>query len=71
MGNLFNEWKFVVGRRSDIDRVVSLIDRLGSPEIVSLQPISQSEKATQLCFKACLDFGFYFSLQIHKYVGVQ
>lgn len=35
---------------------------------ISLQPVSQAFKATQLCIKTCLDRGWRLSLQLHKYI---
>lgn len=66
-----NEIKVPIGRARD---VTELLDRLADmnidPANVWLQPLSQSRKATDLCVKSCLEYGFKLSLQMHKYAHI-
>ena len=69
-----DELKFVVGRQYDIDRMEKELRRLpkdfSSP--VYLQPVSQSDKATQLCLDTVkASRGRYrLSIQVHKQIGI-
>lgn len=68
-----DEVKHPVGKPRDLDQLLELLNGR-FPEMpaarVSLQPVSQSEKATQLCVKACLSHGFRLSVQLHKIVNI-
>lgn len=76
-----DEVKWVIGRRQDIEYVEeqyeqwrwTLLYRYGrrpSPRW-SLQPMSASEKATQLCLDALMKWPeWHLSLQVHKILGV-
>lgn len=68
-----DEVKFVVGKQADIDLVLSKIN-LGlidpTRQVISLQPMSQGQKATTLCIEACKKWGFNLSVQVHQYIAV-
>lgn len=64
-----NEIKLVVGRTQDVERAQQLRDSLGDVKF-SLQPLSESPKATALCVEACLEHGFQLSVQTHKAIGI-
>jgi 7-carboxy-7-deazaguanine synthase len=71
-----DEIKMVVGKPADIDRLCGLLDSLAKANIwlapgytVSLQPVSQNPKATELCVQACMTHNWRLSLQLHKYIG--
>lgn len=65
-----HEIKFPVGRQRDIDRLDALLVAIPPrPDtIISLQPISLNEKATELCLKTVKERNWRLSLQIHKYL---
>jgi 7-carboxy-7-deazaguanine synthase len=63
-----DEIKMVVGRPADLDTLDQLLE-LGTlkPDVaICLQPVSQSEKATQLCLETVKRRGWRLSLQVHK-----
>ncbi len=81
-----DELKFVIGTEQHIDDAMDLLCAMEEPDenddegagyeelaeqIVSLQPMSQGEKATALCVDACLRYGWNLSVQIHKYLGLR
>jgi 7-carboxy-7-deazaguanine synthase len=65
-----DEIKHVVGKQEDIDRLDRLIASVSlAPHVqICLQPVSQSPKATELCYRTCLERGWRLSLQMHKYL---
>lgn len=69
-----DEIKAVIGKQEDLDRVVREVSRLrgiGSWQgEVSLQPVSQSKAATQLCVDACMKHNWRLSCQLHKYLAL-
>lgn len=69
-----DELKFVVGKQEHVDEAVRFMERyLGDVvrrPIVSLQPLSASEKATAVCIDQAMKHGFRVSLQQHKYMRV-
>jgi 7-carboxy-7-deazaguanine synthase len=69
--SMANELKFVVGKRSDLDKIEEYLEqwKVQKWQIVSVQPMSTNERATQLCIEAALSKGWHVSLQIHKYLG--
>lgn len=72
--NNANEIKWVVKDQDDIDALREyLVDSLGLRFNVKVcvQPISRAARATEVCLKACLKFGWRLSLQTHKYIGVK
>lgn len=68
-----DEIKMVVGKRKDIDTLQMLLAcipiRSGRP-VVSLQPLSESAKATELCVNAAMEHGWRVSLQTHKILAI-
>lgn len=70
-----DEIKWPVGRAADIENLERALgpELLSTPalrERVSLQPLSQSEKATSLCVDEARARGFRVSLQLHKYLDL-
>jgi 7-carboxy-7-deazaguanine synthase len=69
-----DEIKFVVCNEADLSRNIAwLSDRrmkMKPTLIVSLQPVSQSRAATEICVGECLRSGWNLSLQVHKYAGL-
>ena len=65
-----DEIKHVVGRQSDIDKLDTLLRAVAlKPDVViSLQPVSQSQKATALCVETVIARGWRLSIQVHKYI---
>lgn len=68
-----DEIKHVVGRQQDIDNLDRLLAAHPvSPEVqICLQPVSLSQKATDLCFAVVQARGWRLSLQTHKFIGVK
>lgn len=70
-----DEIKHVVGSERDIDMLDTLLNSCsqswpGTMPPVTLQPVSQSEKATRLCTRVCLERGWRLSVQVHKVIGL-
>jgi 7-carboxy-7-deazaguanine synthase len=68
-----DEIKLVIGRASDIENFEAFIREHGLTDMsrLSLQPISESRKATELCMAAALRLGCRVSIQTHKVIGVR
>jgi 7-carboxy-7-deazaguanine synthase len=68
-----DELKFVIGKQSDFDTVDSLLNeyRVKPGAQVSLQPMSLSRKATDLCLETALERGWRLSLQTHKLIEIE
>jgi 7-carboxy-7-deazaguanine synthase len=64
-----NEVKHPVGRLADVEKLDALLGDY-KPPVVWLQPLSQSEKATDLCVDVCMARNWRISIQLHKYVGL-
>jgi 7-carboxy-7-deazaguanine synthase len=64
-----NEVKHPVGRIADVEKLDALLDGW-KPPVVWLQPLSQSEKATDVCVEICMKRNWRISIQLHKYVGL-
>lgn len=64
-----NEVKHPVGRMADVEKLDALLGDY-KPPVVWLQPLSQSEKATNLCVEVCMARNWRISIQLHKYVGL-
>lgn len=64
-----NEVKHPVGRMADVEKLDTLLGDY-KPPVVWLQPLSQSEKATNLCVEVCMTRNWRISIQLHKYVGL-
>jgi 7-carboxy-7-deazaguanine synthase len=65
-----DEIKMVVGKQDDIDMLDGLLAGVpGKPgRQICLQPVSQQAKATELCYRTCLERGWRLSLQLHKFL---
>ncbi len=68
-----DEIKMVIGRASDVERFEAFIREHGITDMgrLSLQPMSESRKATELCMAAALRLGCRVSIQTHKVIGVR
>jgi len=67
-----NEIKFPVGKPADIDKLRALLETCEhAPSLIWLQPLSCSEKATELCIAAATRFGWRLSAQLHKFINVR
>lgn len=71
-----DEIKFPIGKRADLDKLDRLLTESapftrGYTPDIWLQPLSQSEKATQLCIEIAMERGYKLSVQAHKYIGVR
>lgn len=64
-----DEVKHPVGRMADVEKLDALLGDY-KPPVVWLQPLSQSEKATDLCVEVCMARNWRISIQLHKYVGL-
>jgi len=66
-----NEIKHPVGTEKDIDQLDELLAQRQSVEdkTICLQPISQKEKATDLCSRVCIERNWRFRC-MHKYLGI-
>lgn len=67
-----SEIKQVVGRQRDIDELVAHVlphVRRGTP--VSLQPLSLSKTATELCMREAGKHNWRVSFQVHRLVGIR
>jgi len=78
MGSLYcaDEIKMPVGKPADIVVLLELLKTLDEfaqdrPELIYLQPLSQSPKATQLCIEMAREHGWRLSAQLHKYLEVR
>ena len=70
-----DEIKMPVGKQKDVDTLKAFLGSIAritedSP-IVYLQPLSQSEKATELCIEQARQNGWRLSAQLHKYLNVR
>lgn len=67
-----NEIKHPVGTIKDIEHLDGLLQAADISEevIVALQPISQKERATQLCIDTCIERNWRLSIQTHKYLSI-
>ena len=67
-----NEIKHPVGSSKDIEQLDILLVgvNLKPSTIIALQPISQKERATQLCIDTCIARNWRLSIQTHKYLDI-
>ena len=67
-----DEYKFVVGRQSDIAKWEHFLVkfRANPKAVISLQPLSESKRATQICVAAAHEKGWRVSIQVHKVIGL-
>lgn len=68
-----DEIKMVIGKASDIEEFEAFIREHGITDMamLSLQPMSESRKATELCIATALRLGCRVSIQTHKVIGVR
>lgn len=63
-----DEIKYVVGKPKDIKMLDQLLadcpTKTGA--VICLQPVSMSQKATELCLKTVMERGWRLSIQVHK-----
>ena len=66
-----DEIKHVVGIQRDIDNLDELLSDIALKDSVQicLQPVSLSQKATQLCIETVQRRGWRLSVQMHKYIN--
>lgn len=67
-----NEIKHPVATMKDIDNLDELITRVDLPASteIALQPISQKQRATELCIEVCVKRNWRLSIQTHKYLSI-
>lgn len=67
-----NEIKHPVATQKDIDILDDLLASIcfDPQRIIALQPISQKERATQLCIETCIKRNWRLSIQTHKYLQI-
>ncbi len=68
-----DEIKFPVGKQKDIDKLKKLLDDWYLPSHVEiwLQPLSTSEKATELCMNEVIKNNWKLSIQTHRYANIR
>lgn len=66
-----DELKMPIGRPDDLQTLFHLLGVHGfdAGKPIWLQPLSRSQKATQLCYQAAIANNFRVSLQLHAYAG--
>ncbi|PPI87765.1 7-carboxy-7-deazaguanine synthase QueE [Candidatus Pantoea edessiphila] len=71
--NRSNEIKFIIERESDINILDTLLSNIknNKKRIISLQPVSCSNTATNICIQYCLIRNWHLSIQVHKYLNVK
>lgn len=71
-----DEIKWVVGKQADVEALEQLLETAKglyvglARTIISLQPLSQSPKATKICIEAARDHGWHVSIQTHKLLQI-
>jgi 7-carboxy-7-deazaguanine synthase len=70
--SLADELKFAVGKKSDVETAISILQSMETKPGVQIcvQPLSLSRKATALCLETALELGWRLSLQTHKLIGI-
>ncbi|MFC0444170.1 7-carboxy-7-deazaguanine synthase QueE [Pseudidiomarina halophila] len=68
-----NEIKHPIAMQKHIDALDNLLQRCPprSEAIISLQPISQRPRATQLAIETCIARNWRLSVQLHKYLNIE
>lgn len=74
-----NEIKMPVGKQKDVDKLKEFLNQIEQftgwhsedNQPVYLQPLSQSEKATELCIEQARQNGWRLSAQLHKYLKIR
>ena len=67
-----HEIKMVIAKQADVDHFIGWLNHVEPKHscVITLQPVSQNERATELCINACLSFGWRLSIQTHKFIGL-
>lgn len=66
-----DEIKYVICGERSVEELKTLLRTLDiSDRIISVQPVSLSEKATQIAIGASLRYGWRLSIQLHKFIGL-
>lgn len=67
-----DEIKHPVGTQKDIEQLDELLEsaQVSPQAIISLQPISQKPRATELCIDTCIKRNWRLSIQTHKYLQI-
>jgi 7-carboxy-7-deazaguanine synthase len=66
-----NEIKLPIGKRADVERLAALIAGRITTNEIWLQPLSRSQKATELCLSQAIDRNWKLSVQVHQFLGVR
>ena len=68
-----DEIKMVIGKAGDIEAFEAFVREYAVTDVskLSLQPMSASRKATELCMATALRLGCRVSIQTHKVIGVR
>jgi 7-carboxy-7-deazaguanine synthase len=69
-----DEFKMPVGKPADVEKLVEMLKRRRRPwrpDMIWLQPISESEKATETCRRLAAERGWRVSLQMHKQAQIR
>ena len=69
---LADEIKMPVGKMKDVELLKQFLKTVNSlTSLIYLQPLSQNEKATELCIEQARLNGWRLSAQLHKYLKVR
>jgi 7-carboxy-7-deazaguanine synthase len=66
-----DELKMVIGKEEDLRTLKALLHDIDYHGQVCLQPMSASERATELCVAECIRTGWRLSVQTHKVINVR
>lgn len=76
--NYIDEWKFLVGPHTNMEEILSFVDRIGddAQENLFLQPINGVHETDEEAVKRVLQLvdqypAFRLSVQLHKYLGAR
>lgn len=69
-----SEVKWVVGKEADIDRLRRFLANhagiLPPDCTIAVQPLSMQQRATDICLRAAMQYGWRVSIQTHKYLDL-
>lgn len=65
-----DEIKMPIGKKTDVNQLLSILPHHTPPSRIWLQPLSQSSKATSLCIQECMAHNWRLSIQTHKFLGL-
>ncbi|MXP51222.1 7-carboxy-7-deazaguanine synthase QueE [Pantoea sp. SoEX] len=68
-----DEIKYLVENENDINLLDSILLQVNDNKkrIISLQPVSCSQIATDICIKNCISHNWHLSIQTHKYLSIK